>query len=190
MRIVCLAFAAFFGLLVSQSSHAGKMEKTNEPIVASADKATIVFMRPGKFVGAAVAVPVFKVLDQDVEFLGIIDSGSKFAYTVPAGEHIFATTVFGGPAGVRFYKAQVEAGKIYYFRARIIEGIWGLEPLRGSFLNTQEFEKLDRATDVTVNSEKTLAWGKDNGKNVTERVRQLQPASIETENTLKVEDGR
>ena len=190
MRILALAFAAIIAIVSPQTAFAGKMKETKEIIAATPDKATIVFLRPGKFVGAAVAVPVFEVREADVAFAGLVDAGSKFSYTVDPGERHFATTVFGGESGVRLYRATVEAGKIYYFRARIIDGIWGLEPVHSTSLNSPEFKKWVNGTDNTVNSEKTIAWGRDNLANVTARIRQAEPnARFSTENSLNTDDG-
>ena len=47
------------------------------------------------------AVPLYDVTGDDTRFIGILDAGSKVAYQVPAGEHVFMTTVFGGDGGVR-----------------------------------------------------------------------------------------
>ena len=91
---------------------------------------------------------------------------------------------------MRLYRATVEAGKIYYFRARIIDGIWGLEPVHSTSLNSPEFKKWVNGTDNTVNSEKTIAWGRDNLANVTARIRQAEPnARFSTENSLNTDDG-
>lgn len=190
MKLLRAALAAAMLFVVLAPAHAGKMAKSKEPLVAQADKATVVFMRPGKFVGAAVAVPVFDVTGDETKFVGIVDAGSKVAYTVPAGEHVFMTTVFGGTAGVRFFKAQVEAGKIYYFRARIIQGIWGLEPVRLAELDTDEFKGQDKGTALTVNSPKSLAWGEENNADAAKKHQDLEPQAISEENTLHVEDGR
>lgn len=190
MKLIRFALSAFLLLAASSPAFAGKMKKATEPLAAPTDKATIVFIRPGKFVGAAIAVPVFDTTQDEAKFIGIIDPGAKFAYTVPEGEHLFATTIFGGQAGVRLYKANVAAGKTYYFRAHIIDGIWGLEPVRSSALGGDEFHKWDKKTKLTINSEKTLAWGESNKDKATERVRALKSETIAPENTLNVEDGR
>lgn len=189
MKLLRAVMATALMLVAFTSAHAGKMTKSKEPLVAAPDKATIVFMRPGKFVGAAVAVPLFDVTGQEPSFVGILESGSKVAYSVPAGEHVFMTTVFGGDAGVRFYKANVEAGKTYYFYAHIIQGIWGLEPVRGSQLEGDEFKGWDKGTDLTVNSPKTIAWSEEN-KEGTAKKRLLKPEVISDDKTLRVEDGR
>ena len=187
VKSVALA-VLFFAL--SSSALAGKMKEIDSAIVASPDKATIVLLRPGSFVGAAVAVPVFEVSESEVVFAGLVDAGSKFAHVVAPGEHLLATTVFGGQAGVRLYKVNVEAGKIYYFRARIIEGIWGLEPIHSSALSSSEFKKWNEGTDNTVNSEKTIAWGKGNLANVTARIRQAETsATFSEKNSLSLSDG-
>jgi hypothetical protein len=106
---------------------------------------------------------------------------------VPAGEHLFMTTVFGGDAGVRFYKANVEAGKTYYFYAHIIEGLWGLEPVRSTM--GEDLAGWDKGTTLTVNSPKTIAWAEKNKASVAEK-RALKPEAIADANTLRAEDGR
>lgn len=185
-RVLIFAVVALFSI---NPAHAGKMAKAKGPMVVSPDKATIVFMRPGKFVGAAIAVPVFEVTGGDTRFVGIVDAGSKFAYAVPAGEHVFMTTVFGGDAGIRFQKANVEAGKVYYFRAHIINNLWGLEPVHASELAGKEFQGWDRKTKLTENSPKTLAWGAENLADA-KRKSGLMPKDIPAQYTLNAEDGR
>lgn len=190
MKLLRTALVAVLLLAASAPVYAGKMTKSKEPLAVEPDKATIVFMRPGKFVGAAVAVPVYYASGEQPEFVGIIDAGSKVAYSVPPGEHLFMTTIFGGSAGVRFYKAQVEAGKTYYFRAHIIEGIWGLEPVRGSALDGAEFKGWNASTDLVVNSPKSLAWGEANKAQAAQRRKDLEPKSISDANSLHADDGR
>jgi len=190
MKLLQAAALAVLLATASTSAQAGKMAKSKEPLTLEPDKAAIVFLRPGKFVGAAVAVPVYDVTGDDTRFIGILDAGSKVAYQVPAGEHVFMTTIFGGEAGVRFYKANVEAGKIYYFRAHIIEGIWGLEPVRQEAFAGKDFPNWDKGTQLTVNSPKSLAWGEANLESARQRHRDLEPQSISEANTLQVEDGR
>jgi hypothetical protein len=119
-----------------------------------------------------------------------VEAGSKVAYSVPPGEHVFMTTIFGGSSGVRFYKAQVEAGKTYYFRAHIIEGIWGLSPVRGTALDGDDFSKWDQGTTLTVNTPKTHAWAEKNQAKAAERRNDLGSDAIGEANTLNVEDGR
>ena len=185
MKLLHTMLVAVF-MLVATSAHAGKMAKSKEPLVVAPDKANIVFLRPGKFVGAAIAVPVFDVTAAETTFVGLVEAGSKVAYSVPAGEHLFMTTVFGGAAGVRFYKANVEAGKTYYFHAHIIEGIWGLEPVRSA---AEDLAGWDKGTTLTVNSPKTIAWAEENKASVAEK-RALKPQTIADANTLRTEDGR
>ena len=187
MKLLHTMLVAVFMLVASTSVHAGKMAKSKEPLVVAPDKATIVFMRPGKFVGAAIAVPVFDVTTPETTFVGLVEAGSKVAYSVPPGEHLFMTTVFGGAAGVRFYKVIVEAGKTYYFRAHIIEGIWGLAPVRSTM--GAELAGWDKGTDLTVNSPKTMAWYEENKASVAEK-RAMKPEVIADANTLRIEDGR
>jgi len=187
MKLLQTMLVAVFAVAASTSAYAGKMTKSKEPLTVAPDKANIVFLRPGKFVGAAIAVPVFDVTTEETKFVGLVDAGSKVAYSVPAGEYQFMTTVFGGADGVRFYKANVEAGKTYYFRAHIIEGIWGLAPVRSTM--TAELAEWDKGTDLTVNSPKSLKWAEENKDSVAEK-RALKPATIVEANTLKVEDGR
>jgi hypothetical protein len=190
MSLIRAMAVAMFALAFALPVQAGKMAKSKEPLVVAPDKATIVFMRPGKFVGAAVGVPVYDATGEAPKFIGVLDAGSKVAWQVPPGEHVFMTTIFGGDAGVRFYKAQVEAGKTYYFRAHIIQGIWGLEPVRGTALEGKEFMGWNQGTVLTVNTPKSLAWADANQAEATRKHTNLEPKSISEENTLRIEDGR
>lgn len=189
MKLIRAVVVAALVLFAFAPAHAGKMAKAKGPLVVAPDKATIVFMRPGKFVGAAIAVPVFEVTGGEIRFVGIVDAGGKLAYSVPAGDHVFMTTVFGGDAGVRFQKAQVAAGKVYYFRAHIIGNLWGLEPIRGSELAGKDFRHWDEKTRLIENSPKSLAWGEENLAEA-KRKSGLEPKDIPEQSTLHVEDGR
>jgi hypothetical protein len=79
MKLLHAMLIAVFMLIASTSAHAGKMAKSKEPLIVAPDKANIVFMRPGKFVGAAIAVPVFDVTAAETTFVGLVEAGSKVA---------------------------------------------------------------------------------------------------------------
>lgn len=191
MQFLRVLFVAVVMLVAAMPAHAGKMAKSKDPITVEPGKATIVFMRPGKFVGAAVAVPVWNATDAaNLDFVGLVDAGGKVGYSVAPGEHIFMTTIFGGEAGVRLYRANVEAGKTYYFRAHIIDGIWGLEPVRGSALDGDDFKGWDKGTKVLINSPKSLKWAEENKAQATARRAAIDPSTIGAENTLNADDGR
>jgi hypothetical protein len=189
MKLFRAALVAALMLVAFTPAYAGKMAKAKGPLVVDPGKATIVFMRPGSFVGRAIAVPVFDVTEEQAKYVGIVDAGGKVAYSVPAGEYTFMTTVAGGDAGVRFQKARVEAGKVYYFRAHIISGLWGLHPVRGSELNGDEFKDWEKSTTLLENSPKTLKWGEETLADA-QRKSGLKPGEIAEEFTLHAEDGR
>jgi hypothetical protein len=188
MKLIRIMVAASL-LLSFVPAHAGKMVKASGPLVVDPDRATIVFMRPGKMLGRAIAVPVWDVTGDETRFVGIVDAGGKVAYSVPSGEHVFMTTVVGGDAGVRFQKAHVETGKIYHFRAHIIDGIWGLHPVRGAELEGAEFRGWDKKTKLLANSPRTIAWGESTLGDAM-RKRGLMPEVISDEFTLRIDDGR
>jgi hypothetical protein len=79
---------------------------------------------------------------------------------------------------------------LYYFRAHIIQGIWGLEPVRGTELEGKEFTGWDQGTTLIVNTPKSLAWADANQAEATRKHASLEPKSISQENTLHIEDGR
>ena len=190
MNLFRSLFAALLLVAVAMPAHAGKMDKSKDPITVEPGTATIVFMRPGKFVGAAVAVPVWDATTaDDLRFVGLVDAGGKIAYSVPPGEHLFMTTIFGGEKGARLYRATVEEGKTYYFHAHIIDGIWGLEPIRADALGGKEFQRWEAGTKRLVNSKKSLAWAAENLPTATGRRAALDPTAIGDANTLRAEDG-
>lgn len=189
MKTLRALLVAVVLVAMSLPAVAGKMAKAKGEVSVEPGKATVVFMRPGKLLGAAIGVPVWDVTTGDPAFIGIVDAGGKVAYSVPAGEHTFMTTVVGGDAGVRFQKAIVEAGKVYYFRAHIMDGIWGLDPVRGSDLDGKAFAGWDKKTTLLENSPKTLAWAEDALPDA-ERKSGLRPSEIPMALTLNVEDGR
>jgi hypothetical protein len=191
MNVFRSLIAAVILVAATAPAHAGKMDKSKDPITVEPGTATVVFKRPGKFVGAAVAVPVWDATAaDDLQFVGLVDAGGKVAYSVEPGERLFMTTIFGGEKGARLYRATVEAGKTYYYRAHIIDGIWGLEPVRADALGGDDFRKWDEGTKRLVNSKKSLAWAADNLPKATERRAALDPAAIGDANTLRAEDGR
>lgn len=188
MKLLNVLLCSTVLLFAAMPAHAGKMAKSKQLVAAEPDMATIVFMRPGKFVGRAIEVPLYDVTGDKTSFLGFVEAGAKVAYVVPPGEHVFMTTIFGGDTGVRFYQANVESGKTYYYRVHIINGLWGMHPVRANDLSGEEFKGWNKGLDLIENSPKTLAWAEENQLDA-ERKSGFEPKNVPEEFTLHAEDG-
>lgn len=188
MKLLRAVLVSAVLLVVFVPAHAGKMAEAKGPLVVEPDKATIIFMRPGKFVGRAIEVPLYDVTGDQTNFLGFVEAGAKVAHVVSPGKHTFMTTIFGGDTGVRFYEANVEAGKTYYFRVHIINGLWGMHPVRGSDLGGEEFADWHKGVRLTENSPKTLEWAEENHSDA-KRKSGFEPIKVAEEFTLRAEDG-
>lgn len=87
---------------------------------AAASKATIIFFRPSKFLGAAVG---FKVREGTTE-LGRLRNGKYFVIQVDPGTHVY--TVHSEAKDV--LTLEVEAGQTYYVQGAIGMGILAGRP--------------------------------------------------------------
>jgi hypothetical protein len=96
-------------------SHSAKQSNSGPTIAASSDKATIVFFRAKKFMGAAIS---FKVREGEQE-LGKLSSGTYFVATVPPGAH---TYVVHSEAKDELH-IEVDAGQIYYVQGTVSMGV-------------------------------------------------------------------
>ena len=61
--------------------------------------------------------------------------------------------------------------------------------MRGDMLGGKDFQDWERATDLTVNSPKTIAWSEQNKPSI-DRKRFLETKVVSDDKSLRIEDGR
>src|SRR3954466_9873239 len=97
----------------------GGMVKAEGPMPHNPNEATIVFMR-SSFMGSAISASVFDVSQGSSKFIGIVQNGTKVAYSVPPGEHVFMVA----SESADFMKATLLPGKTYYALVTPRVGAW------------------------------------------------------------------
>lgn len=195
MKLARLLFAGLVVLALSACAGGNAMVKSQAPVTVSADKATIVFMRPSNF-GFAISSAVYDNTAAQPQFIGLVEANTKVAYVVEPGEHSFMVV----SEAADFLKATVDAGKTYYVLVTPRMGAWrarfSFRPLRHDELSGAEFAGWDKETTLTENSAKTLAWSADNMPSVLEKRAKYWPEWNAKEQvqrdsqTLRAEDGR
>ena len=165
-------------------------------IAASADKATIVFMRPSSM-AFAIQAPVIDISGTENVLVGIVSSKTKVAYRVDAGEHLFAV----GGESADMMKASVEAGKIYYVVVGPRMGVWKarfvLDPIRKNEVkeNAKLAEWLKDCTPMEM-ADSAQEWLKDNSKSLNKKREKCLKAWEKAgekerfDGTLAAEDGK
>lgn len=116
LLLVLPVFAVTFGCAV-KSGHMQPLE--SEPVAASPDQATVVFLRPSLY-GGAIQASLFKVEDGVQDFIGISSAQTGISYALAPGTHRFM--VIGESAD--FLDAHLEAGKTYYAVVSPRMGFW------------------------------------------------------------------
>ena len=162
-------------LLISgcASSYMVKSEKT--ALSPEAGKATLVLMRPS-LLGGAIQSSVYLVApdQKGQEFIGVVSSKTKIAYSVAPGHHLFMVIA----ENADFMDADLEADKTYYALVSPRIGIWkarfSLLPIHADKdakynLYSSEFKDWDAATDLVEKSATADDWYRDVKSSVDEK---------------------
>ena len=197
MRLVLCSLSLFlcmFALPACKSS--GMTKSANATVMApAADSAVIIFMRPSNLGGGVQSV-VYDTTTQENTLVGIVSSGTKVAYRVAPGEHLFM--VVGEAAD--FMKATLEANKTYYALVTPRMGAWrarfSLKPVRSDELDGRSFKGWDRTCALYENNEGAIRWASENEPSVRKRREEYyakwitkSPEQLD-EVTLRPSDGR
>ncbi|QUN05224.1 hypothetical protein KDN34_13605 [Shewanella yunxiaonensis] len=178
------------------------MTATNQVDVnpAPSDKAQVVFMRDS-FVGSAISSSVYDVSDGEPMFIGILDNGTKLAYLVNPGQHVFMVV----SEAADFMEAQLAAGKTYYSIITPRMGLWkarfSMWPVKaGAYaeykLDSKDFADWKRSTKLVELSPAAQAWYDANKTSVKAKQQeywlqwQQKSAADISKRTLSPEDGR
>ena len=136
MRLACLLVVLVGGC----ASSARNMVEISppQPLVAPADAAVVVFVRPSKFAWAVSA----NVLDERGRFLGDAVAKGHFAAVVPAGHHVFVIWAENTDA----IGAELAPGRIYFVEVAATMGAWSaqmhlhaIKPSRPNFAHRDEW---------------------------------------------------
>lgn len=194
MRKFC-SFLFLLSLLALVGCQSALMAKTAEgvkPYNPDPEKAVVIFMRPSQF-GGAVQSTVYQY-DGTPKFVGIVSAGSKIAYQVDPGKHIFM--VMGENAD--FLEADLAAGHIYYIEVEAHFGFakarFSLEPIPQTEFETKDFKKDVGKCDFVNNTPASEQWFTEHRQDVVEKhdsyFAKWQAKPAEKKNKLASTDGR
>ncbi|MCZ4303272.1 hypothetical protein O4G98_00850 [Zoogloeaceae bacterium G21618-S1] len=165
-----------------------------------ADESQVVFMR-SSFLGAAISASLYDVSKGAPEFIGIVDNGTKIAYTTQPGKRVFMVV----SEAADFMEAELLPGKTYYSLVTPRMGMWkarfSLWPIRTdgtSEYNTasESFNGWLTGTKLVENSPETLAWNTENLDSVKSKYAEYwavwkdKSAEDLAARTLKPTDGK
>ena len=165
----------------------------------AADSAQVVFMR-SSFFGGAIQASIFEVTSGEPEFIGILSAGTKLAYEVEPGEHVFMVV----SEAADFMEANLAGGKIYYSMVTPRMGAWkarfSMHPVRngapGEFqYSSERFQDWLMGTKFVANTPESEAWFKEHLYSIKSKqseywaVWQTKSEADLKERTLNPEDG-
>ncbi len=163
-------------LVGSQVGCAGRYMTPASPtqaIVADASAATVIFVRPSNYGGAA----SFVVVEGDGRYLGETRGREYFVDKFPPGERTFVS--WGENADM--VKANLEAGKIYYVLLSVRMGIWSARmSLSALTPDRSEWPKLPAwmaaSREMSRDEEKIAKWLTRHEDDVQARIRSAHGA--------------
>ena len=176
-----------------------QVSATQQLATPAADQSQIIFLRTSSF-GGAIQASLFQVTEGAPNFIGIISTGKKIAYTVEPGEHTFMVV----SEAADFLEADLLAGKTYFAMVTPRMGAWkarfSLFPVRmggdGDFVyESEQFQRWLSTTDLIENTENSEVWAKENMSSIIkkqkayEEVWTTKSADALEERTLRQEDG-
>jgi hypothetical protein len=181
--------------LLAGCAGAGGMVKADAPTLATPTQATVVFMR-SSFLGAAISASVFDVTQDPPRLVGIVQTGTKVAYPVTPGEHVFMVV----SEAADFMKADVATGKTYYALVTPRMGAWkarfSFHPLRQADFAGPDFAGWDADTHWVQAGPEAESWADRNMPDIVAKRAEYWPRwqakeQIQRDSqTLKAEDGR
>lgn len=172
LTIVCVLAVVSSGCAM-RSKH---VQTVDEPAVQpGAGQAEIVFMRPSSY-GAAVQASVYNVTDGEIEFIGIVSSGTRVNYAVDPGEHRFMVVA----ENADFMEARLVGDKTYYALVSPRMGVWrarfSLLPVRNDAdakysLLSDDFEQWIERTEWVSMTESARSWFESSEASIREKYR-------------------
>jgi hypothetical protein len=136
-------------------------------------QAQIVFLRPSSY-GGAIQSSVYHIKDGKEEFIGIVSTGTKVAYNVPPGEHLFMVIA----ENADFMIANMLPNKTYYALVSPRMGVWKArfsllpihnDPAAKYNLNGDDFIKWMGSTKFVELVESGRQWYRENAADVAEK---------------------
>jgi hypothetical protein len=166
------------------------------PAASKSDQAVVILAFPPAITDFF-SLSVYDVTEPETKLIGILETGSKIAYPVPAGRHTFMILA----NSTDFLEAHVAAGKTYYAVARqerpegSFQFHYALRPVRAAELDSVESRAIDRMP-FKAKTDRADAWYVRSESSVRTRRQVFLPAWLEKNagqrraQTLYVEDGR
>jgi hypothetical protein len=194
MKMLRVLFISLLPLGLGACGGAKMLKADQEPAVKQ-DEAMLVFMR-SSFVGSAISASVFDVSGAENKFIGIVNNGTKVAYPVKPGKHVFMVV----SEAADFMEAAVVPGKTYYAMVTPRIGAWkarfSFRPVRQNELAGSQFAGWNSGTHFVVNSPETLNWATSNAADIASKRNEYwpkwanKPAPEREAQTLNPDDGR
>jgi hypothetical protein len=172
----------------------------NQTLAApSPQTSRIVFLRPSSF-GGAIQASLFDVTDDDLNFLGIISTGTTVVYDVAPGSHRLMVV----SEAADFMEAKLAPGKTYYAVVTPRMGAWkarfSLWPVKARSsnkynLDNKEFDDWLKEGKVVTNTPEGEQWFTANTADIRKKqaaylsVWKQKTAAELAERTLEEEDG-
>ena len=164
-----------------------------------ADKAQIIFVKPGGGMWAGLPVGVLEIVGEKRELIAVLSQSERVAYDVSPGKHRFMAHI--NPAVVHFLDADVEAGKRYVVLVRFIYGNgFQLRPIRpgeqGDYsTGNPDFAEWLSDTDAASPKHPKVRWYERKDEKVAKHQAKYQPLwdgktqAERNELTLQVQDA-
>jgi hypothetical protein len=199
VKLHCLGFVFVIGLLAGCASNKMMDSAIQSLPLPSDDEATVVFMRVSSY-GGAIQAALFDATGSESEFIGIISTGKKIAYTTSPGPHRFMVV----SEAADFLEADLLGGRTYYAMVTPRMGAWkarfSLYPVSAIpdaefSLQSEKFDRWQETTDFIENTDASRQWARDNMASVQEKRTAYEAVWAEkseaalAERTLRPEDG-
>lgn len=198
MKSLKLAITLFGLLLVGCASNPMSISPSGTIERPKADQAQVVFMRDS-FVGSAIAASIYDVTGDEPVFIGILNNGTKLAYSTLPGKHRFMVV----SEAADFMEADLSAGRTYYSIVTPRMGTWkarfSMWPIKKSGsqyrLDSADFRNWSQSTRLAVMTPKARSWYAANRNSVIAKQQEYlvvwqRKSKAELElRTLSPEDG-
>lgn len=185
--------------LVGCASNPMVVSSKQDLVKPASTESQVIFMR-SSFIGSAIGASLYEVSDGNIKFIGIINNGTKIAYSTKPGKHVFMVV----SEAADFMEADLAPGKNYFSITTPRMGAWvarfSLWPIKktpGADYHTgmPEFNQWVSTTKVVENTDKSEAWYEKNKDSVKKKYEKYWPEwqnksqeDLERR-TLSVDDG-
>lgn len=142
-------------------------------------QAQVVFMR-SSLLASSINASLYRVVDGDIEFIGILPNGTKLIHPLAPGRHVFMVV----SDTLDFMEAELAAGKTYYSLVTPRMGAWkagfSLRPVKADpgaeySLASSDFAVWVDGTRQVRNSDESIRWNETNKAGIRARYAEYWP---------------